>query len=207
MAPRRTCRRPSRSRVADAAQHADAAHFQEGESGRPADLCTWRHSATLPLSAVDEYAETLMAQRISTVSGVAQVQVWARRNTPCAFSSIPTRWPRTVSASTKCRPRMSQHNVNLPTGTLNGSQQAFTVQATGQLMSAAAYRPLIVAYRNGSPVRLGELGRVIDSVQNDKAASWFNTTRHRSGRAAAARHQHRCSGGRRQGLAAFNSAR
>jgi HAE1 family hydrophobic/amphiphilic exporter-1 len=72
---------------------------------------------------------------------------------------------------------LQQHNVNLPTGTLWGANQAFTVEATGQLMSAAAYRPVIVAYRNGSPVRLGQLGRVIDSVQNDKAASWFNNTR------------------------------
>ena len=70
-----------------------------------------------------------------------------------------------------------QANVNLPTGTLYGPHQAFTVQATGQLTNAAAYRPLIVAYRNGSPVRLEELGRVIDSVQTDKVASWYNDER------------------------------
>lgn len=68
-------------------------------------------------------------------------------------------------------------NVNLPTGTLYGPHQAFTVQANGQMTNAAAYRPLIVAYRNGSPVRLEELGRVIDSVENDKVASWYNNSR------------------------------
>ena len=72
---------------------------------------------------------------------------------------------------------LADGNVNLPTGTLWGPNQAFTVQATGQLTTAAAYRPLIVAYRNGSPVRLEQLGRVIDGVQNDKVASWYNDER------------------------------
>src|SRR6185369_654831 len=72
---------------------------------------------------------------------------------------------------------LAKGNVNLPTGTLYGKSQAFTVQANGQLMKAADYRPLIVAYRQGRPVRLEEIGRVIDSVQNDKIASWFNNTR------------------------------
>ncbi|HMK48814.1 MAG TPA: efflux RND transporter permease subunit, partial [Thermodesulfovibrionales bacterium] len=66
---------------------------------------------------------------------------------------------------------------NLPTGALQGEKQAVTIQATGQLYNAAAYRPLIVAYRNGSPVRLDELGRVIDSVENDKSANWYNNER------------------------------
>ena len=92
---------------------------------------------------------------------------------------------------------LAQANVNLPTGTLYGPDQAFTVQANGQLTNAAAYRPLIVAYRNGSPVRLEELGRVIDSVQNDKVASWYNDDRSVDPRhPAPARHQHRRGGGR-----------
>ncbi len=68
-------------------------------------------------------------------------------------------------------------NVNLPTGTLYGSKQSFTVQSNGQLFNAAAFRPLIVAYRNGNPVRLGEVANVIDSVENDKTISWFMDTR------------------------------
>jgi HAE1 family hydrophobic/amphiphilic exporter-1 len=72
---------------------------------------------------------------------------------------------------------LADSNVNLPTGTLWGPNQAFSIQATGQLTTAAAYRPLIVAYRNGSPVRLEQLGRVIDGVQTDKVASWYRDER------------------------------
>ncbi|MGZ4861104.1 MAG: efflux RND transporter permease subunit, partial [Candidatus Angelobacter sp.] len=68
-------------------------------------------------------------------------------------------------------------NVNLPTGTLFGHSTSYTVQATGQLLEAKAYKPLIVAYRNGSPVRLDEVGHVFDSVENDKTASWFSGDR------------------------------
>ena len=97
-----------------------------------------------------------------------------RRNTPCEFSSIRRRWRRGRSASTKSPTAVQNANVNLPTGTLYGEHKAFTVQANGQLTRASLYRPLIVAYRNGSPVRLDELGNVIDSVQNDKVANWYN---------------------------------
>ncbi len=91
---------------------------------------------------------------------------------------------------------LAQSNVNLPTGTLYGPHQAFSVQATGQLTNAAAYRPLIVTYRNGSPVRLEQLGRVIDSVQTDKVASWYNERpRGRPRHPAPARHQHHRGGG------------
>jgi HAE1 family hydrophobic/amphiphilic exporter-1 len=68
-------------------------------------------------------------------------------------------------------------NVNLPTGTLYGKDRMFAVQATGQLFDAAAFRPIIVTYRNGSPIRLGELGRVMDSVQDDKVGAWFKNKR------------------------------
>src|SRR5262249_26091520 len=72
---------------------------------------------------------------------------------------------------------VQQANVDLPTGTLYGAHKAFTVQTNGQLTDAAAYRPLIVAYKNGSPARLRDLGRGIDSVENDKTAAWFNSKR------------------------------
>jgi HAE1 family hydrophobic/amphiphilic exporter-1 len=71
---------------------------------------------------------------------------------------------------------IESHNVNLPSGTLWGPRQAFTVEANGQVMNADAYRPLVVAYRNGSPVRLQDLGDVIDGVQNDKIITWLNNT-------------------------------
>jgi HAE1 family hydrophobic/amphiphilic exporter-1 len=135
------------------------------------------YSSALPLSTVDEYAETLVAQRISTVSGVAQVQVLGAQKYAVHVQLDPNALAAHRIGIDDVQNALQQHNVNLPTGTLWGANQAFTVEATGQLMSAAAYLPVIVAYRNGSPVRLGQLGRVIDSVQNDKAASWFNNTR------------------------------
>ena len=130
-------------------------------------------SPTLRLSDVDEYAETLLAERISMVSGVAQVSVYGAQK----FAVRVQLDPRTLASRQigidEVNNAVANGNVNLPTGTLWGQRQAFTVQANGQLYNAAQYRPLIVAYRNGSPVRLSELGNVFDSVENDKTATWF----------------------------------
>jgi len=134
-------------------------------------------SPTLLLSTVDEYAETLIAQRISMVSGVAQVQVMGAQKYAVRVQLDPNALATRGVGIEEAQQAVQKANVNLPTGTLYGPDKAFTVQATGQLTTAEAYRPIIVAYRNGSPVRLEELGRVIDSVENDKAASWFNNTR------------------------------
>jgi HAE1 family hydrophobic/amphiphilic exporter-1 len=135
------------------------------------------NSQTLPLSAVDEYAETIMAQRISTVSGVAQVAVFGSQKFAVRVQVDPKKLASMGIGIDEVEKAVQQGNVNLPTGTLYGAHQAFTVQSNGQLLDADSYRPLIVAYRNGSPVRLQELGRVINSVQNDKLASWFNENR------------------------------
>jgi HAE1 family hydrophobic/amphiphilic exporter-1 len=134
-------------------------------------------SSTLPLYTVDEYAETYLAQRISTISGVAQVQVFGSQKYAVRVQVDPRALAAKNIGIDEVERAVSRGNVNLPTGTLFGAHQAYNVQATGQLMDAAAYRPLIVAYRNGSPVRLEELGRVIDSVQTDKIASWYNGDR------------------------------
>jgi HAE1 family hydrophobic/amphiphilic exporter-1 len=131
------------------------------------------NSATLPLSTVDEYGETLLSERISTISGVAQVQVFGPQKYAVRVQLDPNELASRGIGIDEVHRAVSQANVNLPTGILFGSHKAFTVQATGQLMEASAYRPVIVTYRNGSPVRLGDLGRVIDSVQNDKTASWY----------------------------------
>jgi len=134
-------------------------------------------SPTLPLSAVHEYADTFVAQRISMVSGVAQVQVFGGQKyavrtqlDPKALASRSIGIDEVVNA-------IKSGNVNLPTGILYGTHQAFMLEVNGQLNNAEAYRPLIVAYRNGSPVRLGDLGKVLDSVENDKTASWYNNVR------------------------------
>ena len=134
-------------------------------------------SPTLPLSTVDDYAETMLAQRISMITGVAQVSVFGSQQYAVRVQVDPNKLAAYGIGIDEVEAAVEQGNVDQPTGTLYGRHQAFTVQATGQLQKAADYRPLIVAYRNGNPVRLQELGRVIDSVQNDKVASWFDTTR------------------------------
>ena len=134
-------------------------------------------SDTLPLYTVDEYAETMLAQRISMVSGVSQVFVYGARNTQCACRWIPTRCTRKGVGIDEVQRAIAQSNVNLPTGKLYGNKQAFTVQSSGQLTNAAAYRPVIVAWRNGSPVRLEQLGRVLDSVEDNKTWAWFGGSR------------------------------
>jgi len=134
-------------------------------------------SPTLPLSAVDEYAETTMAQRISMISGVAQVQVFGSQKYAVRAQLDPRALASRGIGIDEVANAIANGNVNLPTGTLQGATKSFTIQTGGQLMDAAAYRPLIVAYRNGNPVRLRELGSVIDSVENDKVASWFNTSK------------------------------
>src|SRR5580698_8454732 len=132
-------------------------------------------SKTLPLWTLDEYAETRIAQRISMVSGVAQVQVLGAQKYAVHAQVDPHLLASRQIGINEVQTALSGWNVNLPTGSIIGPQRAFTLQATGQLMSAAQYRPLVVAYRNGSPVRLEELGNVIDSVEDDKTASWFYT--------------------------------
>jgi HAE1 family hydrophobic/amphiphilic exporter-1 len=134
-------------------------------------------SPTLPLSTVDDYAETMMSQRISMINGVAQVNVFGSQQYAVRVQLNPGKLAARGIGIDEVADAIQTGNVNLPTGTLFGRNQAFTVQASGQLKSAEDYRPLIVAYRNGNPVRLEELGRVFDSVQNDKVASWFNNTR------------------------------
>ncbi|MGD0210568.1 MAG: efflux RND transporter permease subunit, partial [Desulfomonilia bacterium] len=135
------------------------------------------NSPTLPLSTVDEFAETLLAQRISMINGVAEVQVYGSQKYAVRVHLDPKALASRSIGIDDVANAVASGNVNLPTGTLWGTNKAFTVQASGQLTNAAAYKPLIVGYRGGSPIRLGELGHIIDSVQNDKVASWFNNNR------------------------------
>ncbi len=134
-------------------------------------------SKTLPLSQVDEYAETYLAERISMISGVAQVQVYGSQKYAVRIELDPKALASRGIGIDEVAQSVTDANVNLPTGTLYGAHRAFTVQANGQLMNAAAYRPMIVAYRGGAPVRLSDLGSVLDSVQSDKVAGWYNDQR------------------------------
>ncbi len=146
----------------------------------PADLPVFYlalTSDTLPLYTVNEYAETFLAQRISTISGVAQVQVFGQQKYAVRVQVDPSALASRGVGINEVEQAVAQANVNLPTGTLYGKDRTFAVQATGQLFDAAAFRPIIVTYRNGSPIRLNELGRVVDSVQNNKVAAWFKDKR------------------------------
>ena len=130
-------------------------------------------SATLPLSVVTEYADTFIAPRISMISGVAQVQIYGSQKYAVRIQLDPQALATRGIGIDEASIAVQRGNVNLPTGTLWGPHQAVTVQANGQLMAAEAYQPLIVAYRNGAPVRLQEIGRAINSVENNKVANWI----------------------------------
>ena len=134
-------------------------------------------SSTLPLSRLDEYAETFLAQNISMVDGVAQVQVYGSQKYAVRIQLDPQAMAARKIGIDEVADAVQAGNVNLPTGVLWGTDKAYTVQANGQLQDAAAFRPLVVAYRNGAPVRLQDLGQVIDGVQDSRVASWFNGTR------------------------------
>ena len=134
-------------------------------------------SATLPLSAVDDFAENLLAQRISMVNGVAQVNIYGAQQFAVRVQVDPNKLAAYGLGIDSVAQAVAAGNVNQPLGTLYGQHQAFTIQDNGQLKNAAAFRPLIVAYRNGNPVRLQEVANVIDSVQNNKVAAWFKETR------------------------------
>ena len=131
------------------------------------------NSSILPLSTVDKYAETLLAQRLSMVDGVAQVQVYGSQKYAVRIQLDPESLSVKGIGIDEVADAIANGNVNLPTGTLYGKQQNSTIQANGQLNDAASYRSLSVAYQNGAPVQLGELGQVLDSVENDKIASWY----------------------------------
>ncbi|HEY5043972.1 MAG TPA: efflux RND transporter permease subunit [Verrucomicrobiae bacterium] len=134
-------------------------------------------SPTLPMSDVDSYAENLLAEQISQINGVAQVSVFGAQPYAVRIQVDPNKLAAFGLGIDQVEQAVEAGNVDQPLGTLYGKHQAFTVQANGQLNNAAAFRPMIVAYRNGSPVRLEQLGNVLDSVQNDKQEAWYDSTR------------------------------
>ena len=146
----------------------------------PADqpiLALALYSNTLSLSTVDDFAEEVLAQRISQINGVAQVNVFGQAKYAVRVQLDPGLLTARNISIDEVADALGRHNVNLPTGILWGQHWSYTVEANGQLATAAAYRPMIVAYRKGSPVRLERLGQVVDSIQNDKNANWFGKTR------------------------------
>jgi len=134
-------------------------------------------SDSLPLYKVDEYAETLVAQRLSMIAGVAQVNVFGSQKYAVHAQLDPNILAARGLGLEDIKNAISNGNVNIPTGNLYGHFQAFQIQANGQLTNAEQYRGLVVSYKNGAAVTLGSLGQVIDSVENDKTASWLNGRR------------------------------
>ncbi len=165
-------------------------------------------SSTLPLYHLDEYAETMMAQRISMINGVAQVMVFGAQKYAVRVQLDPRRLASRGVGHRRGDQRDPAVATSICRWARSGARhQAYNVQANGQLMDADAYKPMIVAYRNGNPVRLNDLGKVIDSVENDKIAAVL----HRPGdvlavgdpgHPAPARHQHGRGRRRRQETAA-----
>src|SRR5581483_5738584 len=133
-------------------------------------------SDTLPLYKVDEYAETLMAQRISMVNGVASVQVYGSKYA-VRVQADPDKLAAYGVGIDDLSKAIGEANTNLPTGKLYGEKQSFTVMSNGQLNDAAEYRRLIVTYRNGTPVRLEQVANVIDDLENNKSGSWYDGRR------------------------------
>jgi hydrophobic/amphiphilic exporter-1 (mainly G- bacteria), HAE1 family len=135
------------------------------------------NSDVLSLPQIDEYAETLIAQRISMVDGVSQVQVYGAMKYAVRAQMDPNALADRGIGVDDIDTAIRNANPNTPTGTLYGKYSNLTVHTNAQLDNAAEFRELIVAYRNGSPVRLEEVANVFDSVENNKVASWFNGRR------------------------------
>ncbi|HEY8000135.1 MAG TPA: efflux RND transporter permease subunit [Pseudolabrys sp.] len=134
-------------------------------------------SDTLPLSSVDEYAETVMAPTLSQLPGVAQVLVYGAQKFAVRVQVDPAAAAARNISLDDIRTVVAKANSSTPVGVLQGPQQSVTLLATGAIEKAADYRDVVVAYRNGAPVKLNEVARVIDSVENDTVASWFNDSR------------------------------
>ncbi|HEY5127775.1 MAG TPA: efflux RND transporter permease subunit, partial [Bradyrhizobium sp.] len=134
-------------------------------------------SDTLPLSAVDDYAETVLAPQISQLPGIAQVLVFGAQKFAVRVQVDPAAAAARNISLDDIRSVVAKANSSAPVGVLQGKEQAVTLLATGAMAHAADYRDVVVAYRNGAPIKLNEVARVIDSVENDKIATWFNDSR------------------------------
>ncbi|MBN9586339.1 MAG: efflux RND transporter permease subunit [Afipia sp.] len=134
-------------------------------------------SDTLPLSAVNEYGDITIGQAISQIPGVAQVLIYGAQKFAIRVQADPEAAAARGLSLEDIRAAVTRANSSTPVGTLNGPKQDIAIQASGQINKAVDYRQVVVAWRNGSPVKLDEVARIYDSVENDKIATWFNGTR------------------------------
>jgi hydrophobic/amphiphilic exporter-1 (mainly G- bacteria), HAE1 family len=130
-------------------------------------------SETLPMYTLDDYAETLIAPRISMVNGVSQVQVQGAQKYAVRVQVDPEKLHGEKLGLNEVNQALQNWNANVPTGQLFGPSETYNIQASGQLMNAEAFRPLVVAYRNGAPIRLSQVANVINDVEDNKNASWL----------------------------------
>jgi len=151
--------------------------YQKVNPAEQAVLYLSLESDTMPLYMVTEYADTLLAQRISMVSGVARVFVYGAQKFAVRVQVDPDQLASMGIGINEVQNAIATSNTNLPTGRLDGDKQAYTIETTGTLANAAAYRPIIVAWRQGVPVRLEQVANVVDSTDTDKVAAWFNNHR------------------------------
>src|SRR5882724_3702143 len=134
-------------------------------------------SPTLPLSTVNEYGETILAQQISQFPGVAQVVVYGAQKFAVRVQVDPVAAAARGISLDDIRNIVAKANSSAPVGTLYGPNQNVTLLASGAMERASEYRKVIVAWRNGAPVRLDQVANVVDSVENNRIASWFNNDR------------------------------
>ena len=133
-------------------------------------------SQTLPLTTVEDLADTNLAQKISQLSGVGLVTISGGQKPAVRVQANPTALASYGLSLEDLRTALSAANVDQAKGTLNGPRQSFTIGDNDQLLTAAAYRPLIIAYRNGGPIRLSDVAKVVDGAENNQLAAWMDTT-------------------------------
>ncbi len=131
-------------------------------------------SDSLPLSAVDEFAEVYLAQRLSMIGGVAQVQVFGQQKYAVRAQIDPRALAARGLGLDQVSSAIASGNVKQPTGSLYGQFLSYQVSTNDQLVNATVFRDLVVSYRNGAPIRLSDLGTVKDGVQNERIAAWLN---------------------------------
>ena len=132
-------------------------------------------SDSLPLDRVNDFADTLLAQKLSEVTGVGLVTIQGNQKPAVRVQVNPAAISALGLSLEDVRTILGQANVNAPKGSFEGPRQSFTIGSNDQIFSAEAYKPIIVAYKNGAPIRLGDVAQVIDSVENDQLAAWVGT--------------------------------
>src|SRR5438477_4881255 len=133
-------------------------------------------SETLPLTKVEDFADTRLAQKISQLSGVGLVSISGGQKPAVRIQANPAALSRYGLGMEDLRTAIAAANVNQAKGNFDGPRQAYSIAGNDQILSSDQYRPLVIAYRNGAPVQLSDVASVIDSAENIKQAAWMNST-------------------------------